>query len=190
MTPALIDLQKHLLRTKIRQYRQNLSDDFVMANSEIIGEKVLTGRCLDAAETVLVYVSKPKEVQTHQLIKKLLKEGKTVAVPKVTGPQQMKAVKISDFNQLEPGYFDVLEPKNGRVINQPIDLNSMPAVAVDKRGHRLGMGRGFYDHFIRKNQPRRNLAVVFDKQIRRRIPVRDFDETIDTVVSPGQLIEN
>ncbi len=66
----------------------------------------------------------------------------------------------------------------------------MPAVAADKSGHRLGMGKGFYDRFIQKHQPQQNLALIFDEQLKPEIPVNKFDQTVDQVITPRLLIKN
>ncbi|MEA2056467.1 MAG: 5-formyltetrahydrofolate cyclo-ligase [Patescibacteria group bacterium] len=190
MDTKKVALQKQILRQEIKLFKQQLTSNFIQKNSELISRKLLTAELLDLAQTVFVYVSQPKEVQTHYLIKKMLAEGKTIAVPKVIGPGKMSAVKISSFSQLKPGRFDILQPIQDEILDQPIELNIMPAVAADRSGHRLGMGKGFYDRFIQKHQPEQNLVLIFDEQLKPEVPVDEFDQSVEFVLTPQYTIEN
>ncbi len=49
---------------------------------------------------------------TEYIIEEAWKDGKEVAVPKVVG-QDMVFYKLTDFAQLEKGYFGIPEPVGG-----------------------------------------------------------------------------
>ena len=51
-------------------------------------------------------------------------------------------MKLTDFSQLEPGYFGIPEPASGEIVEWPEALMIMPGVAFDRENHRVGYGGG------------------------------------------------
>ena len=82
-----------------------------------IYEKVISLPEFQEASCIYAYVDYNKEASTREIIRKAWREGKRVAVPKVTGPHEMKYYYLEDFFQLKPGYFQIPEPEDcpGRV---------------------------------------------------------------------------
>src|SRR3546814_17069821 len=81
-------------------------------------------------------------------------------------PEIRIVVPKSDFNtnvmshyalgevEFKVGRFSIPEPVSGdEVAIKSIDLAIVPLIAVDKRGHRVGYGRGFYDRFLIECRP-------------------------------------
>lgn len=136
----------------------------------------------------MCYVSKDTEVFTHALIKKILEIGKTVSVPFIVKRGIMKAAVIKDFSELVEASFETLQPQTNNFLNEKIDLNLVPALAVSKKGERLGWGAGFYDRFISDYQPQLNLALIFDCQFVEELPATAFDQKIDGVMTESQVL--
>ncbi len=84
---------------------------------------------------------------TDFIIEAAWRDGKEVAVPKVVG-QDMVFYKLTDFAQLEKGYFGIPEPARGEIVQWEDAMMVMPGVAFDKENHRVGYGGGFYDRFL------------------------------------------
>lgn len=64
-------------------------------------------------QTLLTYVSTDIEVDTREIIRQALADGKRVAVPRcVPGTRDMEFYRILSLNDLEPGAFGVLEPRH------------------------------------------------------------------------------
>ena len=68
-----------------------------------IYEKVIRLPEFQEASCIYAYVDYNKEASTREIIRKAWREGKRVAVPKVTGPHEMKYYYLEDFFQLKPG---------------------------------------------------------------------------------------
>jgi 5-formyltetrahydrofolate cyclo-ligase len=63
----------------------------------------------------------------------------------------MKHYLFESTDQLELNEKGIPEPKRGRLIPANLfDFVFVPMLAVDKSGHRVGYGKGFYDRFLRK----------------------------------------
>jgi 5-formyltetrahydrofolate cyclo-ligase len=63
----------------------------------------------------------------------------------------------------------------------------VPLLAADKNFNRLGYGKGFYDRFLEKEEATR-VGLLFDEFIFDSIPVEDFDEKLDILISEKRLL--
>jgi len=106
------------------------------------------------AGTLLTFVSTTEEVDTHELIRGALAQGKRVAVPRcVDGTRDMDFYRIGSLEELVPRTFGVLEPqadKTRRVTDFRGSLCILPGLVFDREGYRLGYGGGYYDRFLRE----------------------------------------
>src|SRR5690606_20119290 len=114
--------------------------------------------------------------------------GKTVAVPYIVKKGIMKPAIIQHFSELSLAVFYTLQPQTKNFLDEEIELNLVPALAVSKNGDRLGWGAGFYDRFISDYQPQLNIALIFDCQLVNQIPTTKFDQKIDGVITESQYL--
>ena len=65
-----------------------------------------------------------------------------------------------------------------------LDLIVVPGVAFDRRGGRLGQGKGFYDRLLTQVRPDTLLvAPAFECQIFDSVPTLPHDRPVDRVVT-------
>ena len=113
----------------------------------------------------------------------IIKEEITyVAVPKVV-EKDMVFYKLTDFSQLEPGYFGIPEPASGEIVEWPEALMIMPGVAFDRENHRVGYGGGFYDRYLEKHPQLERVAVAFSFQMLPEVPTEPTDICPQIVVT-------
>ena len=124
---------------------------------------------------------------TGFLIEEAWKAGKEVAVPKVDG-KDMIFYKLTDFSQLEPGYFGIPEPARGEIVEWEDALMIMPGVAFDKNNHRVGYGGGFYDRYLEKHPDLKRIAAAFEFQILSEVPTEPTDISPEIVVTEKQCM--
>lgn len=186
---AKIVKEKQAVRLKVKNRRSQLSPQAIEHKSKQIRQIVLSLDVLKQAQTVMCYVSKGREVQTHTLIKLLLKQGKTAAVPFIVSKGIMKPAVITSFSQLVLAEFKTLQPQKLDLLAESIDLNIMPALAVSEAGDRIGWGGGFFDRFILDHQPQFNLSLAFDFQVFKKLPVSSFDQKVDKVVTESRCLD-
>ena len=97
-----------------------------------------------------IYVSKPDEVCTHDLIEWCFNAKIRVAVPKVNG-KKIDFIEIHSFNDLKMGTFGVLEPVSNEAVDlKEFDCMIVPVVGFDALRHRIGYGGGYYDSALDK----------------------------------------
>ena len=65
------------------------------------------------------------------------------------GKDELLSVMVNDDTVFETSSFGVDEPVNGvEIYPSEIDMVIVPLLAFDKRGYRVGYGRGYYDCFL------------------------------------------
>jgi 5-formyltetrahydrofolate cyclo-ligase len=63
----------------------------------------------------------------------------------------MQSVVVTDDTEFELNRFGIPEPVNAMpMFPEEIDLIFVPLLAYDKKGHRVGYGKGYYDRFLKE----------------------------------------
>ena len=118
------------------------------------------------------------------MIAQAKKLGKLIAVP-VSGFRRTIRPCIWDTRaRLEKGRYGILEPAQKRFCGiKALDLVIVPGVAFDRRGNRLGRGKGYYDSFLQKlpnDTP--SIGLAFDFQILPILPTTPTDVSVRRVI--------
>jgi len=143
-----------------------------------------------AARTVMFYVDFGDEVRTRCLLEAALDEGKRVVVPYCAG-DVLKPFRLVSMDELALGTYGILEPKaelrqnvDRRVRLPEVELAMVPGVAFDRKGGRLGHGKGYYDRLLASAGPDTELvALAFECQVFPEIPMLPHDVYMDKVVT-------
>ena len=146
-----IRIIKGELRTRFKTLRREMDPQVKAEKDAAILKRLLELPEYKAATLVLTYVSTAIEVDTLELIRRALAEGKRVAVPYcIPGKIDMLFCEIFSLDDLTPGSFGVLEPDPEK---QPVlrefsdSVCVLPGLGFDLEGYRLGYGKGYYDRF-------------------------------------------
>ncbi len=181
MNTRLVGLTKKQIRSKIliRLTRQKEEDR--NRKSASIKEKLLRTKIFKQAKTVMFYIALSGEVNTKEMINAAKQLGKIVAVPVCRkGSLLMKPCILDGHGGLKIGPYGVREPAVERPIGiEDLDLVIVPGLAFDKKGNRLGRGKGYYDRFLStlpKDTP--CLGLAFDFQILPRVPTASHDISV------------
>lgn len=78
-----------------------------------------------------------------------------VAYPRITDDgQQMEAILTNEDTTFRQNKFGTYEPEQGVVINpHELDIVLVPLLCFDKKGYRVGYGKGYYDQFLHDCDP-------------------------------------
>ena len=114
--------------------------------------------------------------------------GARVLLP-VVPPSGSELAWAVDTGRLTPGRHGLLEPMGPRLGPTAIgtaDVVVLPALAVDRRGVRLGRGGGYYDRALLHVRPDAVLvAVVFDDEFVDELPDEPHDRRVTALVTPS-----
>ena len=87
--------------------------------------------------------------------------------------------------------FNILEPLNGDVIPpEMLDLIFVPLLAFDRKGFRVGYGRGFYDRYL--PACRRDVVKVgfsFFDPVDKIDDINEFDVPLNLCITPTCIYE-
>jgi 5-formyltetrahydrofolate cyclo-ligase len=88
-------------------------------------------------------------------------------------------------DELAQGAFDVEEPLDTASEARPV-LVLVPLVAADKKGRRLGYGKGYYDRTLaalRAAGPVTAVGLAYEAQILPMVPAGGLDQRLDWIVT-------
>ncbi len=186
---------KSLLRKRILALRRSQSPQAIERKSAGIKRKLLGTAQFSKAEWILFYLALADEVQTEEMMEESLKLGKRVAVPLIDA--QNNQILISRLEnperELETGILGILQPKKN--FYRPLEMGKLelvivPGVAFDKRGNRLGFGRGFYDRFLKKvPDSTKSVALAFELQLVDDTRPRSHDVPVDYIITEKRIID-
>lgn len=94
---------------------------------------------------------------------------------------------------VEPGPWGVLQPAADAAALAP-DVVLVPIVLADRRGTRIGHGKGHYDralaHLRESGAPVRTVGLAWESQVSNApIPADPWDMTLDSVATPKEWIQ-
>jgi 5,10-methenyltetrahydrofolate synthetase len=173
-------LTKPLLREQMRMAKQQHAQQLAEWSAEIV-EKLW--QRIGESRVVMAFWPLPDEVDIRPLIDRLVDEGKTVLLPKVTGDETMELRRYTSQADLSEGAFHIMEPVGEPFVDYgQIDVALVPGVAFDAAGHRLGRGRGYYDRFLSECPAIYKIGVCFPFQRVAEVPVEAHDVVLDQII--------
>ena len=148
------------------------------------------------AESVMAYIDVRTEVRTRQFLPELLASGKRVIVPYCVN-DILELFLLSDMEELSIGMYKILEPKpelrtvkEKQVDVRSLDLIMVPGVAFDRRGGRMGHGKGYYDKLLEHARPDTPLvALAFECQLFPEIPTQSHDIFMDKIITEQAIYQ-
>lgn len=183
-----LHVDKALLRREIKAIKNRYSAEALDNMSLEIEQYFSLQGQWDAAHTVLLYSALPDEVNTDYLLISAQGDGKTVLLPRVDGDRL--TLHIYDPDAMAPGAFGVMEPQGAEFPPSrygEIELAVVPGVAFDRRGHRLGRGKGFYDRLLPLLPAACTVGLCFPFQVVTSVPAEAHDAAV-TPFMPDALL--
>jgi 5-formyltetrahydrofolate cyclo-ligase len=147
---------KKALRTKYKALRSQLSEIEMEEKSLAIANEILK---LPIWEKTYFHIFLPitehKEVDTEFILHILSGKDKEIVVSKSDfETRNMTHFLLTDNTRIQKNEYNIPEPIDGlEVPATKIDVVFVPLLAFDKKGHRVGYGKGFYDKFLSECKP-------------------------------------
>lgn len=182
-------MTKEQARKLHSQKRASMTDaEFKLANQKIRDAFFASVNLRDIAVLhTFLPIEKQKEVNTWLIIDRLKKEFPSIriAIPRVNNQTaSLESYYLEDISQLERNTWGILEPREGIPVPEDrIDAVLVPLLAVDRKGNRVGYGRGFYDKFLSRISGLK-IGLSFFPPVKSIDDVREFDIPLDVVVTP------
>lgn len=184
LSDDLVRLTKRRIRSKILLKLKIQKEENRDRKSRLIQDKLLRTKVFKKAKAVMFYIRLGGEVDTADLIKAAVSTGKIVAVPVCTKNKMMiRPCLFRDSAGFKVGPYGIHEPASKSPVSlKRLDLVVVPGLAFDKKGNRLGRGKGYYDRFLKTLSAKTaTVGLAYDFQILPSVPVQGHDVAVDRV---------
>lgn len=179
-------MDKTTLRTQMRAKARELPAEYRAAADSSIAEYLLSLPEYAAAGTVFCFVPMVvREPDVLPILRDVLARGKHLCVPRcLPEPGQMVLCLIRSLDELSPGAYGILEPKETceTVPADCPDFAVIPCVACTRDGVRLGQGGGYYDRFLARYHGFAAM-VCREKLLCENVPTEPHDRHVPVVVT-------
>ena len=180
-------MKKHELRLNFKNIRNNVN--FKEDKNRLI-RKNFVDLFLSEYKTFFVYKSFSSEVDTEGIINDLFNNNKNVLIPKCDiKTETMNPVEISRLNSFELNAYGIPEVCADEFAEEKIDVIILPGLIFDKKGYRVGYGKGYYDKFIGSLKYKPMLVgLAYDEQIIDFIDdTNEYDVRLDCVITDRKI---
>jgi len=187
-------LDKALLRKELLRKRDAIPPEVRRVKSGLIRDRLFSLDEIRNANILLLFASFRTEVDTFEMIKKILSEGKKAVLPKVDRERrQLVLYEIRAIAELVRGCMGIPEPsvhtdERTATING-VDVVIVPGAGFDLSGDRIGYGGGYYDRLL--SGLTREIPIIapaYEEQIIDAIPTEPYDVKVHAIVTDRRVI--
>lgn len=188
---------KKELRLKYKTLRKQLSENDREEMSLAIANQLLKLPVWDKNYFhVFLAITEQKEVNTEFILHLLSGKDKEILISKSnfgsSDSEQAKQTRemthylLTDNTKIKKNEYNIPEPVDGiEVPSKKIEVVFIPLLAFDKKGHRVGYGKGFYDKFLRECQAETiKIGLSFFEAEELIEDVHDGDMQLNYCVTP------
>ncbi len=182
------------MKTEIRklnkEQRRNMDKYEVEHKSQLAAEYFVASDIYKNSAVIMLYMPLGNETDTSAIINQAFRDGKRVVFP-VTDLNSGDITPYYANNNTEfaEGAFSVREPINADIAPaEEIDTVIVPGIAFDRKGARIGFGKGCYDRFLRQFSAVK-VGFCYEFQLCDKIYADAHDINMDFLVTENGLTD-
>ena len=101
--------------------------------------------------------------------------------------QEMEAIEVNADTAFQKNGWNIYEPMDGTVTDaMAIDMIFVPLIIFDKRGYRIGYGKGFYDEYLKRCKPDcLKVGFCYFEPIDLIEDTHEFDVPLNLCITPN-----
>lgn len=113
-------------------------------------------------------------------------KGRNIYLPRVKGD----LLEICICKNLCKGSFGIMEPQTEAINDfSDIDIILIPACAADKKGYRLGYGKGYYDRFLPLlPESCKKVILIYSELVFDDVYPTNYDIKSDIIVTDKEVL--
>ncbi len=184
-------MTKAELRKNYLDQRASLSVDEIEAWNRLIADRFFERFDLSEVRNLHCFISIKKfnEIDTSLIFKRIWKDFPSIrtSAPRIDREHnELKHYVYKSETKLLENVWGIREPESGEVIGAlEFDLVIVPLLCFDKRGYRVGYGKGFYDKFLAGCRlDCRKIGLSFFPAADLIDDVGEYDIALDECVTP------
>lgn len=183
-------MDRTILRQELRERRKAAALKYPDAAEQLLEQfKTIT---LPANGICAGYIAIRDEIDPAQVVAFLSAQRMQLSLPVVVSDHaalEFRAYEIGDeLNSNNP--YKIPEPHADKAVVEPMII-LVPLLGFDRRGNRLGSGKGLYDRTLaalRQRQLVIAIGIAFAEQEMPKMQVEKHDERLNIVVTPREVI--
>lgn len=180
------------LRSRVLAARRELRPDYRAAAGRALREHALACPEITGARVVGVYVSVGTEPDTRQLLESLAERGTRVLLPLLLADMDLDWAcydGTASLGAADRGLLEPATPPLGPEAIREADALILPALALDRRGFRLGRGGGSYDRVLARLDLRTfTVGLLYAGEIVDAVPAEPHDRRVAAALTPSGLV--
>lgn len=179
------------LRKKYKSLRGNLVTSEIDDLSVVIANQLLKLPIWEFSfYHIFLAIEEHKEVNTDYILNILSGKDKHIIISKSdfkTG--LMDHFLLTDNTVIKKNSYNIPEPVDGiEIANNKIDVVFIPLLGFDKKGNRVGYGKGFYDRFLAHCKPETlKIGLSFFEAEAEISDIFESDVPMDYCVTPNTI---
>ncbi len=187
-------MSKQDLRKEFLQKRKALAETEVDVFSKQIHDWFFRNFPVHAYATIHTFlpIKRNNEIDTYLIINTLQKDFATdIVIPRSHEDGTMSHYLLTKDTVFEKNRWEISEPSpvgslQSSVFN--IDLVLIPLLCFDKKGFRVGYGKGYYDQFLAECRPDvLKIGLSIFEPIDEISDVTEFDVQMDYCITPNKI---
>lgn len=177
--------RKAALRAEALARRDSLELDDRLLWDEAIAERVLALPVFTQGP-VSAYWPMRSEADPRPILEALHERGLSLCLPAIV-EKRLHFRRWAPWEPIVPGGFGTLVPAPEQPEVRPAIL-IVPLAAFDRRGCRIGYGKGYYDRAITELEPAATIGIAYEAQEIAEVPAEAHDRRLDWVVTQEETI--
>lgn len=177
-------MDKEAIRTRVKARKSLLSSDDRASAADRLFRLLEQTAAFMMSDHILMYHSLPDEVSTREFLDRW-QSRKHFYLPRVNGVNL--EILPYDKSRLHLGAFNIEEPDGTDTADiSDIELIIVPGVAYDRRGNRIGRGKGFYDRLLHDTRAT-TIGVAYECQMADDIEPDAHDVPVTMVITEERI---
>ena len=186
-------MNKKELRLKYKALRATLSQEDIEDKSLAIANQAVKSDIWNKLYYhIFLPITEHKEVDTEFLLQVLQGKDKEILVSKSNfETRKMIHFLMTDNTKFKKNEYNIPEPLDGiEVPSNKIDVVFVPLLAFDKKGNRVGYGKGFYDNFLSDCRADViKIGLSFFEAEEEIVDVFESDVKLDFCITPEKVYQ-
>lgn len=184
--------RKQQIRAELKEKRASLSRERRKEYSRRICDNLRAFIKTEKPKAIYFYYPLGSEVNLLPLAEELLSEGfstegRMIAFPRTCG-ETMDFYPVTSLSDFAEGSFHIMEPVGEAPLTEKEPLVLVPGLGFDRKGNRMGYGKGFYDRYFARFPSCRKIGASFETQIIEEIPAEPHDIFMDFIVTEKGIL--
>ncbi|MDB2384711.1 5-formyltetrahydrofolate cyclo-ligase [Endozoicomonas sp.] len=146
-------MDQKALRQQLRKRRQSLSQEQQRVAQGQLGQLICSLTVFQESQHIALYLANDGEISPAAIAEAAWQQGKTCYLPVIDTPHKgdMYFLPFESDTPMQNNTYGIPEPQRPDTMickAEKLDLILLPLTGFDEKGHRMGMGGGYYDRAL------------------------------------------